>query len=185
MTVIIAMLRGVNVGGHNQIRMDALRALFEAMGMGDVQTYVQSGNVVFRTSERNLDALRRKIEAEIERRHGFRVDVILLTAAKLKKTIANNPFADRKEIEHSKLLVTFLAATPSPDAKKKALALQADAEELRILDCELYMYFPNGMASPKLPWMTVVKALGTTGTGRNWNSVLKLFEMAAKLEDSK
>src|SRR6059058_4575947 len=90
MAVIISMLRGVNVGGHNQIKMEALRALYEQLGMQDPRTYVQSGNVVFRTKERDLRRLTKLLEDGIERSFGFRPDVILRTASELRTAIANN-----------------------------------------------------------------------------------------------
>ncbi len=80
MAVIISMLRGVNVGGHNKMKMDALRALYESLKLRDAQTYVQSGNVIFRTDERDMARLAKRIEDGIERKFGFRPDVILRTA---------------------------------------------------------------------------------------------------------
>src|SRR5215813_3406502 len=111
MPVVISMLRAVNVGGHNLIRMEALRTVYESLGFQDSQTYVQSGNVVFRTKERNLPRLTIQIE-EIERAFGFRPAVIVRTPAELRDVIARNPFAERPGIEPNKLLVVFLAGTP-------------------------------------------------------------------------
>src|SRR5438046_9547754 len=87
MTVIISMLRGVNVGGHNKIKMDALRALYESLKLRDAQTYVQSGNVIFRTDERDIARLAKRIEDGIERKFGFRPDVIVRTGAEVKEGI--------------------------------------------------------------------------------------------------
>ncbi|MGH9560668.1 MAG: DUF1697 domain-containing protein, partial [Terracidiphilus sp.] len=145
-------------------------------------TYVQSGNVVFRTEERDVGALRERIEKKIEARFGFRPDVIVRTAAELRDVIARNPFAKRRGVEPGKLLVTFLASEPSKEARAKVLAMKIEPEELKIRGRELYIYFPNGMGKTKLSWMAIAKALGTTGTGRNWNSVTKMMEMAEKLE---
>src|SRR5665811_2227083 len=104
MPVIISMLRGVNVGAHNRIKMDALRALYESLGLRDPQTYVQSGNVVFRTDKRDLVALAKRIEDAIEQGFGFRPTVILRTSGELREVIARNPFAKRRGIEPTKLL---------------------------------------------------------------------------------
>src|SRR5437879_8558787 len=84
MTVIISMLRGVNVGGHNKIKMEALRALYESLKLRDAQTYVQSGNVIFRTEERDMLRLAKRLEDGIERKFGFRPYVILRTAAEMR-----------------------------------------------------------------------------------------------------
>jgi uncharacterized protein (DUF1697 family) len=184
MPVIISMLRGVNLGGHNKIKMDALRALYESLGLRDPQTYVQSGNVVFRTDKRDLVALAKRIEEAIERGFGFRPAVILRTTSDLRGAIARNPFAKRSGVEPSKLLVTFLASDPGSAVREKVLSLKTEPEELRMDGRELYIYFPNGMARPKVSWAVLEKTLKTPGTGRNWNSVTKLLEMAERLEAS-
>ncbi|MBI3470195.1 MAG: DUF1697 domain-containing protein [Candidatus Solibacter usitatus] len=183
--VVISLLRGVNVGGHNKIKMDALRALYESLGLRDPQTYIQSGNVVFRTEERKLAPLAGRIENGIERGFGFRPAVILRTSSELRKAIAKNPFAARRDIDPRRLLVTFLAGAPSPEARDEVLRIQADPEELRIEGRELYIYYPNGMARPKVAWTAIEKTLQTPGTGRNWNTVTKLLEIAEAMEGSK
>ncbi len=184
MAVVISLLRGINVGGHHKIKMDALRAVYDSLGLRNAQTYVQSGNVVFKTQERDLIRLSRKIEDAIERTFGFRPSVIHRTPAELKGTIARNPFAKRRGIEPHRLIVAFLAGLPGAEARGKALQLKSDTEELRMDEREFYMYFPSGMARPKLTWLTVEKVLQTPATGRNWNTVTKLLEMAEKLEAS-
>jgi uncharacterized protein (DUF1697 family) len=182
---MISMLRGVNVGGHNKIKMDALRALYEFLKLRDAQTYVQSGNVIFRTDEQDISRLAKRIEDGIERKFGFRPDVILRTAAEMRDVIARNPFAKRRGIEPGKLLVSFLASDPGEEARKKLRQMKCDPEELRVEGREVYIYFPNGMGRSKLPWAGLNKMLKTPATGRNWNSVTKMLEMAEKLEASK
>jgi uncharacterized protein (DUF1697 family) len=182
MTVLVSMLRGVNVGGHNKLSMGELRALYESLGLQDPQTYVQSGNVVFRTKERNCTALAKRIEDAIERGFGFRVDVIVRTPSEIKDVIARNPFGKRPALDPGKLLVTFLANHPSAEAREQVLKLKTAPEELHIDGREVYIYFPNGMGRSKLSWPAIGKKLGTTGTGRNWNSVTKLLEIAERLE---
>ena len=182
MAVIISMLRGVNVGGHNKIKMEALRALYESLKLRDAQTYVQSGNVIFRTDERDIARLTKRIEDGIERKFGFRPDVILRTAAEMRDVVARNPFAKRRGIEPSKLLVSFLASDPGEEGREKIRQMKCDPEEMRIERRELYIYFPNGMGRSKLPWAGMDKMLKTPGTGRNWNSVTKMLEMAERLE---
>jgi uncharacterized protein (DUF1697 family) len=145
---------------------------------------VQSGNVVFNTQERDLIRLGKKIENGIERTFGFRPAVIVRTPSDLRNAIARNPFARRRGIESHRLIVTFLGGLPGPEARAKALKLKSDTEELRFGEREFYMYFPSGMARPKLTWMSVEKVLQTPATGRNWNTVTKLLEMAEKLEAS-
>jgi uncharacterized protein (DUF1697 family) len=184
MPVVVSMLRGVNVGGHNLIKMDALCALYESLGLQDPQTYVQSGNVVFRAKERELARLAPRIGNEIERRFGFRPCVILRTSSDLRDVIDRNPFAARRDLDPSKLLVTFLATDPVPDAREKLIGIKPDPEELRIAGRELYVYFPNGMGRSKLPPL-LDRILKNSGTARNWNTVTRLLAMAEKLEASR
>jgi uncharacterized protein (DUF1697 family) len=176
MAVIISLLRAVNVGGHNQIKMEALGALYESLGLLDVRTYVQSGNVVFRT-ERGLERLSGRIESGIEASFGFRPNVMIRTCAELREVVARNPFAARQDIEPGKLHVNFLLSDPGAAARKKALSIQVGPEELRAEGRELYIYFPNGAGRSKLSTALLEKTLGTPGTSRNWNTVRKLLEM--------
>jgi len=184
MQVAISMLRGINVGGHKIVKMESLRAMYESLGLRDAQTYVQSGNVVFRTAARDLAPLAKRIESKIEQTFGFRPGVMLRTSSELREVIRRNPFAKRKGIEPGKLLVTFLAAAPSPEAREKMLGIPAHPEELCIEGREVFVYYPNGMGRSKLSPALIEKTLKTSGTGRNWNTVTTLLEMAEKLEAS-
>jgi uncharacterized protein (DUF1697 family) len=182
MAVVISMLRGVNIGGHHKIRMEELRAIYESLKLRDAETHMQSGNVVFRTAKRDTAQLARRIEKAIEKEFGFRPPVILRSTAELRRVVERNPFASRKGIEPSKLAVMFLESDPGKEIRKKVLALKTDPEELRMEGRELYMYFPNGMARPKLSIPTIERILKTPGTGRSWNSVQKLLEIAKGME---
>lgn len=182
MNVVIAMLRGVNLGSHNRMKMDELRGLCESLKLENPQTCVQSGNVVFRT--RAVTSLAEKLESGIERKFGFRPAVILRSTPELRDVIAKNPFAKRRGIDPSRLLVTFLATHPAAEAIEKVLTIKTEPEELKIVGREFYMYFPNGMARPKVSWVNIEKALKTHGTGRNWNTVTKLLEIAETMEAS-
>ena len=184
MPVVISMLRAVNVGGHSKIKMDALRALYESLKLRDPQTYVQSGNVIFSTDERDLVLLTKRIQNGIARHFGFRPDVILRTAPELRDVVARNPFAKRRNIEPSKLLVTFLVSIPSTEALDTICKFKSDPEELRIDGRELFIHFPNGMGNSKLSWPKIERMLKTPGTGRNWNSVTKMLAIAENLEVS-
>ena len=133
MHVIISLLRGVNVGGHNKIKMDALRGLYASLKLRNAQTYVQSGNVIFRTNERDLVQLAKRIENAIERHFGFRPNVILRTSAEMRAVIAKNPFANRRSLDPRKLLVTFLAHDPGKEAREKLLGMKTNPEELHLI----------------------------------------------------
>ena len=182
MTVVVSMLRAVNLAGHNRMRMDALRVLYESLGLVDVQTYVQSGNVVFRTSGRDLTALAKRIENGIERSFGFRAAVIVRTCPELKDVLRRNPFAARTDVDPARLLVVFLAGHPDEEARRKISEVKVGPEELSLDGRELYIHYPNGIGRSKLTVALVEKALRVAGTGRNWNTVTKLLEMAERLE---
>lgn len=175
------MLRGVNVGGHNRIRMDALRTLYASLQLREAATCVQSGNVVFRTDARNPAQLTMRIENGIEKTFGFRPVVVVRSVAEMRDVIAGNPFAARRDIDPARYLVLFLSAQPGPEARDKLARIRCDPDELRIGGRELYIYYPNGLARPKLPWTAIEKTLQVAGTGRNWNTVVKLLEMAESL----
>jgi uncharacterized protein (DUF1697 family) len=179
---MISLLRAVNLAGYNKVRMDALRLLYESLGLRDVQTYIQSGNVIFRTGARDNVRLAIRIEQAIERSFGFRSSVVVRSVAELREVIQRNPFAAQAATDPSKLLVTFLATEPTLAARDKTAAIAVEPEEIRIDGRHLYVYFPNGMGRSKLSPNLIEKTLGAIGTGRNWNTVTKLLELAEKLE---
>lgn len=180
MTTMISMLRGVNVGGHNQIKMDLLRSLYDSLGLKNAQTYVQSGNVVFTAEERNLARLTERIEEGIERKFGFRPGVVLRTASELRDVITQNPFAKRRGIHPGKLLVLFFNEEPGQDDCALLQRVKANGEEVRGEGRQFYLYFPDGAGRSKL--FAATGKLKKLGTCRNWNTVTKLIDMAEKLE---
>jgi uncharacterized protein (DUF1697 family) len=184
MPAIVCMLRGVNVGGHNKIKMESLRSLCESLKLECPQTYIQSGNVVFRSSEQNLTQLSTRIQDALELNFGFRPGVILRTASELRHVIARNPFASRHGIEPAKLQVAFLTADPGKAARDNLAKLDTCGEELHARGSELYIYYKNGLGKTKLTAAAIDKVLNTPATSRNWNSVLKLHEMAEALEQA-
>jgi len=181
MTVAVSMLRGVNVGGHNMIKMDALRSLCESLGCSAAQTYIQSGNVIFRAKEREIAAMEKRIAGGIQKTFGIRCGVMVRTLAELRDALDRNPFASRADIDPKKLLFLFLAGSPTAEAQSKVLQIKAEPEELRVSGREVYIYYANGMARPKLPLTLVEKSLAMPATGRNWNTVRKLAEIATQL----
>lgn len=182
MPVFISMLRGVNVGPHNRIKMDALRALYESLNLQHPRTHVQSGNIIFRAKEKDEAKLTKRIRDGIAKTFGFSPAVVVRTTEELRAAMDANPFAKRKDIEPAKLLITFLAAAPPAGASTTLSDLKGYPEELHLIGRELYIYFPNGAGKSKLPWSQVEKLLGVTGTARNWNSVTKLLEIAEEME---
>jgi uncharacterized protein (DUF1697 family) len=182
MPVMIAMLRGVNVGAANRMKMEDLRGICTSLKFRNPQTYVQSGNVIFTTEEKDLSKVAKKLEDALEKKFGFRPAVVLRTTDELRKVVKQNPFAQCSGIEPGKLLVTFHVDDPGKEVRANVLAIKSDLEELHFIGRELYIYFPNGMGKTKLPLAAIQKLVKTPGTARNWNSVTKMLKMAEEME---
>jgi uncharacterized protein (DUF1697 family) len=177
----ICLIRGINVGGNNLLKMDALRALCEAIGLKGAKTYLQSGNVVFRS---NLDRgkLVDRIEEGIRKNTGFEAKVILRTAGEIRDVIAANPFKSGRNPKA--LLVAFLGGPIGTDAKALLSKLKIESEELHFGEHELYLYLPEGIAGSKLSNALTEKKLGVNVTARNWNTVNALLKMAEESSSS-
>lgn len=172
----IALLRGINVGGKNKLPMAELKATLEALGGTGVQTYIQSGNVVFQSSQRSAGRLQAAIGEAIEASHGFRPQVLALTADQLDAAIDGNPYPEAAA-EPKTLHAYFLASKPkSPDTERLA-RLQTPTERCRLVDRVFYLHTPDGFGRSKLA-AGVERLLGVEATARNWRTVLKLAEMA-------
>ena len=182
MSASICLLKGVNVGGHNKLPMEGLRALFKSLELRAAQTYIQSGNVVFQTNERNLARLGQRIEVAIEKKFRFRPAIVLRTSAELRQAVKRNPFTRQAGTEPGKLMVLFLADDPGKKAKEILAKIPRGPEQLHLQGREIYIFFPEGAGRSKLPWATLDQSLGTRGTGRNWNTVTRLLEMADQAE---
>jgi uncharacterized protein (DUF1697 family) len=173
----VALLRGINLGARNKVSMQDLRALFESLGADDVTTYVQSGNVVFRSADPAAN-LAPEIQRRIQRDLGLDVKVLLRTRAQLAKVVSANPFARGKR-DTSMLHVTFLDEKPER-ARVGALDPERFApDELRVLGREVYLHCPNGYGRSKLSNAYFEKQLGVAATTRNWKTVTALGELAS------
>ena len=180
MSTWIALLRGINVGGRNTLRMKELARQMESAGFSNVSTYIQSGNVVFDANDEqapNGDAasIGEQLADAIEDRRGFRPRVFVLDADRLMKTIENNPYPEAAEAPKS--LHFFFLAEPAanPDLDKLRTA-QADSERFELTDAVFYLHAPDGIGRSKLA-ANVERYLGVDTTARNWRTVAKLREM--------
>ena len=174
----IALLRGINVGGNNKLPMKDLAALFEKAGCSDVATYIQSGNVVFKAEASLAQRLPELMQKAILKSHKIVVPVIVRSAAELRKIAAAHPHKT-PDAEHKALHVGFLAQRPSA-AQVASLDPQRSPEDIfSVKGSEIYIrYSLAGLAKSKLNNQYIDSRLGTTSTLRNWNTVLKLLEMA-------
>jgi len=178
MTTYIALLRGINVGGHKKVAMPDLRDVVADLGFDDVRTLLQTGNLVFRGSARTGAALERLLEAEAEKRLGLLTAFLVRTDKEWQSVIARNPFPREAERDPSHLVVMFLQDAPRANDVKALQAASKGPEIIRAGGKHLYIVYPAGIARSRLNIDLIEAKLGTRGTGRNWNTVLKLDVLA-------
>ena len=181
MPIYIAMLRGINVGGHNKIKMEELRVSLEALSFKQVQTYIQSGNAVFRSGKLSPASLAQNIEQKILADFGFSPLVITRSAEELGAVIAANPFLIEHRLDPAKLHVVFLAEPPTPAATTELLSLTAPPDLSHLSKREIYLFLPNGMSQSTLWNNPIERRLLKRATTRNWNTVTALYKMAQAL----
>jgi uncharacterized protein (DUF1697 family) len=172
----VALLRGINLGSRNKVSMADLRELLVSVGAEDVQTYVQSGNAVFKSQDGEAE-IAAAVEEEIGRRLGLDVTVLVRTKAEIARIVAGNPFAKSGK-EPASLHVTFLAEKPSRARIGKLDPKRGGDDELRVVGREVYLHCPNGYGRSKLSNAYFEKELGVAATTRNWKTVTKLAELA-------
>ena len=176
MTKFVALLRGINVSGQKQIKMSALKSLFEETGFSEVETYIQSGNVIFSSKEKSSKKLEQKISLAIKKKFGFNVPIIVLTPEEIEYVINNNPFIKKKK-DSEKLYVTFLSSLPTDENIKKLNAIDYSPEEYIIDGSYIYLFVPNGYGKAKLNNNFFENKLKVFGTTRNLKTIKALFEL--------
>ena len=181
MTVFVSMLRGVNVGANSRVKMPALQQLYESLGLSDVQTLLQSGNVVFRSGIDDPRQLARRIVQEIERRLGLQIEVIMRTLAEIESIVDRSPILSPRA-DLSKLLVMFLSGVPDAESQKRLHKWHQGREMLEIRGPEIYLYYPDGVGRSKLSGAVIENQLNVSGTARNWNTLLKLVAAGKAIE---
>jgi len=175
--VYVALLRGINLGGKNKLPMKDLVLMFDGAGCSDVQTYIQSGNVVFCATEAGASRVPTLVAKAIADRLGFKAPVVLRTARELQAVARGNPFL-KAGADPDTLHVVFLADRPPP-AKVAALdPARSPPDEFQVRGREIYLRCPNGLGRTKLSNAYFDSKLGTISTVRNWRTVLTLAEMA-------
>jgi uncharacterized protein (DUF1697 family) len=177
MPTYVAMLRGINIGTRNRIKMPALEALFTDLGHADVGSYIQSGNVVFKSRSKSTSNLARAIQQRLAHDLGLDIGVIVRSQPELAQVVRDNPFL-RRGASVAKLHVTFLADTPDADLVRTLAAFDAGLDEIEVRGREAYLFCPNGYGNTKLNPALIERRLKTVTTTRNWNTVTKLLELA-------
>jgi uncharacterized protein (DUF1697 family) len=179
---LVALLRGVNVGGHGKLAMADLRQLTTDLGHTDVATYIQSGNLVFTTDRaaRTVaarDTIARQLSSAIDERHHLKVSVMVRTVDELRKALAAVPFLG-DEPDSAKLMIVFLSGRPTAKAIASLDADRFAPDRFHVIGREMFVHFPNGAGRSKFTTDYFEKRLGVSGTARNLNTVRKLIDLA-------
>ncbi len=179
MTRYVALLRGVNVGGRTKVGMADVRHIFAELGHSDVQTYLQSGNVIFTAAVERSSNLAQDIEQRMAQEVGVTTTVLLRTESDLAEVVAANPLLDR-ESDFAKLHVTFLADAPEPERAARLETPAGQPDQLTLVGREVYLHCPNGYGKTKLHNTYIEKRLGVAATTRNWKTVTNLRDLASE-----
>ncbi len=176
MTTHLALLRGINVSGHNMIKMEALKTTLEAVGFQNVQTYIQSGNVFVDTEEENPAAVGFKIKQEIFKAFGHEVPVVVIGKADLEACLQNNPFLKEAVLDLKKLYVAFISSTLRSDSINDLKMSQVKPDEASIDGSRIYIKYAVGAGKTRFDQKYIEKKLNVTATIRNWNTVVQLLQ---------
>jgi len=178
MTTYISMLRGINVGGHKKIKMDILKQLYAELGYTNVQTYIQSGNVIFQRQDINTVNLAKSIANQILEVTGLEVPVLVLKLDEMKRIIENSPFVFDSSKNPTSFHVTFLSEIPDTISFEKIKSTDFGADQFELLDKVIYVYCPTGYGKTKLTNTFFENKLKVTATCRNWKTVNELVRLA-------
>lgn len=174
MVTYLALLRGVNVGGHGKVAMGDLRGLAAGLGLREAQTVLQSGNLVFRSAVRSSSRLEAVLESEIAGRLALQTSVFIRTAGEWAALVAANPFPGEAARAPSRVVVFLLKSAPLADGVAALRAALTGAETVAVEDRQLYAFYPENIGRSRLTGALVERKLGTLATARNWNTVLRL-----------
>jgi uncharacterized protein (DUF1697 family) len=177
MTKHLALLRGINVSGHNMIKMDALKKMLENMGFQNVETYIQTGNVFVDSEDDNAASVGFKIKQEISKVFGHDVPVVMVSKSDLELCFKNNPFLKEKECDTKKLYVAFISKELSPLAINDLKMSNFKPDEAAIDASRIYIKYAVGAGKTKLDQKYIEKKINVTATIRNWNTVTTLLSM--------
>ena len=178
MSVHIALVRGINVGGHANVPMAGLRAFFAELGFRDVHTLLQSGNAVFSGASKSAAELETRLQKEAAKRLGLRTEFFVRSAGEWADVVARNPFPNEAQRDPARLVVMVVKSAPPASAVEALQAAVRGPEIVRAGGRHLYITYPDGQGRSKLTGALIEKKLATTGTARNWNTVLKLDALA-------
>lgn len=182
MFTYIALLRGINVSGHNNIKMAELKQLFVDLSYNNITTYIQSGNVIFTSKEKSTSKIKNNIIEAVQQSFGYDLKVLVITKNELKTIFNSNPYLERSTIDITKLCVTFLSNNPILESIPQIEALIANNEdEFKIIDKSIYLHCPTGFVRTKLTNNLFERKLKSDATTRNWKTITKLVELSNEI----
>jgi uncharacterized protein (DUF1697 family) len=177
-TTCVALLRAVNLAGHNSIAMSALRDIVSGLGCSEVRTVLQSGNVVFRAKAPNSTHVERLLASEAKAKLGLDLDFFVRSAKDWKMVVERNPFPEEASRDPAHLVVMFLKDAPSAGSLAELRASIRGREVVGLDGRQVYIVYPNGIGRSRLTNAVIEARLRTRGTGRNWNTVLRVAALA-------
>lgn len=177
--IYISILRGINVGGKRKIIMAELKSLYIDLGFSDVVTYIQSGNVIFKSKQNNITSLESKIENAILEKYGFSVPVIVISQNEFEKCVSLNPFV-QESVELNRLHVTFLKEQPKNILVDEFNKLKFENDQFKIMGKFVYLFCPIKYSDSKLTNNLFEKKLKVVATTRSWKTLIKILEIADK-----
>ncbi len=174
MASFVALLRGINVGGKSMIGMPELRELLTSLGLSEVQSLLQSGNLLFKSKTISTAALEEKLERECKKSFGHPIDFFIRDANEWRTILKGNPFNDEARRDPSHLLIMCLKVVPLTEALSSLKKAITGREYFQARDRHLYLVYPDGVGRSKLTSALIEKKLGARGTARNWNTAGKI-----------
>lgn len=180
MHTYIALLRGINVSGQKVIKMAELRAHLEELGFINVETYIQSGNIIFNSGIDNLSELSQQIAQKISQQYGFDVPVLVKSKNEFEDIFSDNPYLTLRTEDVNYLHVTMLEEVFTADADNLLSPYKTKKEEFSASKKEIYLFFPDGYGKTKLTNNLIEQKLGIKATTRNWKTITRLMEMLSE-----
>ncbi len=181
METYLALLRGINVGGRNKIKMADLRALIAQLGLQDVMTYIQSGNLLFRSEILSEEKLRRAIEQKIREVYQYEVKALVIPFSEWEHAYQNNPFLDAQDKALKFLHLSYLGEIPDKEKYQTLAQTVSGEDEIALGRRCIYLFAPGSYARSTFTNDYIEKKLGLRATTRNWRTVGKLVELGRKI----
>lgn len=185
MTVQIALLRAINVGGRAKVAMADLRQAFADLGIPGAQSLLQTGNILFQCTGKEPRSLEAGIETGLADRLGLATDVVIRSADEWAELMDANPFPDDARNRPHHTLVMPLKTAPASDDLERLIRAISGRERVRAVRDQLYLVYPDGIGRSKLTAALIEAKLGTRGTARNWNTVLKIAKGVQRFDDNR